>query len=270
MNVLLNIQYLYLVIIIASIAFAIYLAWYNSAKQKGKRGEMRVFSILMQLPDEYTIFNDVILSTSTGTTQIDHIVVSKYGVFAIETKNYRGEIYGDDYRKEWTQLIVTKVTYPKKWWKTYTYVTKNHFYNPVKQSQGHAYRIKELIKSFPYLKIVPIVVFAGDAILKNVVSKYHVVYEEELLSAINEYKTIYLTDDEVHKVVNILETNNVRDIVNNRQHVKNIRAAEKKIDAIVGSGICPKCGGTLVERFGQYGVFYGCSNFPQCNFTKNY
>ena len=31
------------------------------------------------------------VQTGKGTTQIDHVVVSKYGVFAIETKNYRGE-----------------------------------------------------------------------------------------------------------------------------------------------------------------------------------
>jgi len=132
-------------IIILVVALFIYLAWYNSAKQKGKRGEMRVSAILSQLSDEYTILNDLVFRTEKGTTQIDHLVVSKYGIFIIETKNYRGEIYGDDNRKEWTQLIVTEVTYAKKWWKTYTYVTKNRFYNPVKQSVGHAFRIKELL-----------------------------------------------------------------------------------------------------------------------------
>ena len=112
----------------------IYLAKCGTPEYKGKMGEERVHNILMQLPDEYYLMDDIILETGKGTTQIDHVVVSKYGVFAIETKNYRGEIYGDDNRKEWTQMIVTEVTYPKKWWKTYTYVTKSHFYNPVKQS----------------------------------------------------------------------------------------------------------------------------------------
>ena len=90
-------------IIILVVALFIYLAWYNSAKQKGKRGEMRVSAILSQLSDEYTILNDLVFRTEKGTTQIDHLVVSKYGIFTIETKNYRGEIYGDDNRKEWTQ-----------------------------------------------------------------------------------------------------------------------------------------------------------------------
>lgn len=228
---------------------------------------MRVFSILSQLPDEYTILNDLVFRTDKGTTQIDHVVVSKYGVFAIETKNYRGEIYGDDKRQEWTQLIVTKVTYAKKWWKTYTYVTKNHFYNPVKQSLGHAFRIKELLTEFPYAKIVPIVVFTGDAVLENVDSKYHAIYEENLLEVINDYKTTYLTNNDVQRVVSILVGNNVRETVNDRQHVKNLRTAARQVNATINSGVCPKCGGHLVLRNGKYGTFYGYSNYPKCRFT---
>lgn len=112
-----------LLIIILIFVLVIYLARkYNfalfcfatTASQKGKRGETRVSLILSRLPEEYTILNDLVFQTENGTTQIDHVVVSKYGVFAIETKNYRGEIYGDDNRKEWTQLIVTEVTFTKK------------------------------------------------------------------------------------------------------------------------------------------------------------
>lgn len=254
-------------IIILIVVLFVYLAWYNSAKQKGKRGEMRVSAILLQLSDEYTILNDLVFRTEKGTTQIDHIVVSKYGLFTIETKNYRGEIYGDDNRQEWTQLIVTNVTYAKKWWKTYTYVTKNHFYNPVKQSLGHAYRIKELLTAYPHLKVIPIVVFTGDAILSNVESRHHVVYEENLLSVINEYNIQYLNDEDVQTILNILQVNNVREVVNDWQHVKNLQAVEKKVNATINSGICPKCGGHLVKHKGRYGSFWGCSNYPKCKFT---
>jgi hypothetical protein len=31
---------------------------------------------------------------------------------------------------------------------------------------------------------------------------------------------------------------------------------------------CPKCGGILVDRIGKFGRFFGCSNYPSCNFTK--
>ena len=31
---------------------------------------------------------------------------------------------------------------------------------------------------------------------------------------------------------------------------------------------CPECGGKLVLRKGKFGEFYGCSNYPRCNFSK--
>lgn len=32
---------------------------------------------------------------------------------------------------------------------------------------------------------------------------------------------------------------------------------------------CPNCGGTLVERKSDYGIFYGCSNYPSCRYKRN-
>ena len=118
--------HLSIVIILLFLGMMLYLRWRNSPEQIGKRGELYVDKILQQLPEEYIVINDIILPTERGTTQIDHVVVSRYGEFAIESKNYRGEIYGDDNRKKWTQIIVTNVTYQRKWYKTYTYVTKNN------------------------------------------------------------------------------------------------------------------------------------------------
>ena len=258
--------------IIVSIAVIVLLAfswWYNSPTSKGKRGESRVHNILMQLPDDYVILEDVILKTNRGTTQIDHVVVSKYGVFAIETKNYRGEIYGDDNRKQWTQIIVTDVTYKRKWYKTYTYVTKNRFYNPVKQSLAHALAIKQHLSEWPHLIVAPIVVFTGDAVLKEVDSRYHVIYDFNLLDTIMNYRTIYLSNEDVQKVVDILAKKNIREIVDNKAHINNIYATKAEVDNKIASGICPKCGGTLVLRTGKYGKFYGCSNYPKCRFTTH-
>jgi hypothetical protein len=110
-------------------------------------------------------------------------------------------------------------------------------------------------------------VFVGNANLDNVVSRHHVVYKEQLLSVINEYKAIYLTDDEVQDVIRILEENNLRGEVSNREHIKNIRNERKEIDKTISSGVCPKCGGQLIKRKGVYGSFYGCSNYPKCRFT---
>lgn len=243
--------------------------WYNSAKQKGKRGEKRIHDILSQLPDEYFLLDDVVLKTQRGTTQIDHIVVSKYGIFAVETKNYSGEIYGDDNRQQWKQIIATDVTYSKKWWKTYTYVTKKQFYNPVKQSWGHVYEIKKNLPEWSYIKIVPIVVFTGSAILKGVSSKNHVIYDEELLATIQNYRNVCLSDEDVEKVVKRLVEMNVREEVDDKTHVRHVKEVKKEVDNKLASGICPQCGGSLVIRNGRYGSFYGCSNYPKCKFTTH-
>lgn len=32
--------------------------------------------------------------------------------------------------------------------------------------------------------------------------------------------------------------------------------------------ICPNCGGKLKRKNGLYGVFFGCSNYPQCRYTR--
>ena len=31
---------------------------------------------------------------------------------------------------------------------------------------------------------------------------------------------------------------------------------------------CPQCGSDLVEKFGRFGKFIACSNFPQCKYTE--
>ncbi len=62
-------------------------------KIKGFLGEASVATMLSTLPkEEYRVLNNIMLKTERGTTQIDHIVLSLYGVFVIETKNYKGWI----------------------------------------------------------------------------------------------------------------------------------------------------------------------------------
>ena len=79
--------FLCILAILIFVGIFIFLEWYNSPQQIGKRGEEFVHDILTNLSEEYYILDDIVLETQRGTTQIDHIVVSKYGIFVIETKN---------------------------------------------------------------------------------------------------------------------------------------------------------------------------------------
>ncbi|MDO4971633.1 MAG: NERD domain-containing protein [Bacteroidales bacterium] len=256
-----------IVFIVALVAISFYIAKVNSPQYKGRRGEARISKILEKLPEDYVTINDVVLSTKSGTTQIDHVVVSKFGVFVIETKNYRGKIFGNDNREQWTQLIVTEVTYARKWYKTYTYVKKSRLYNPVKQSLGHAYHVENLLKSHCDVKVVPIVVFTDSSDITNVDSRYHVVYSSYLLSVIQGYKEECLSTEQVQAISSLIDQNNVRKLVGNSAHVRNVQASLQNKQNKISAGLCPNCGGSLVQRQGKYGTFWGCSNYPRCRFT---
>ena len=59
---------------------------------KGARGEERVSGILKSLPDAYHVFNDFV----AGGKHVDHVVAGPAGVFAVETKYWRGEVTVED------------------------------------------------------------------------------------------------------------------------------------------------------------------------------
>ena len=75
----------------------------NRNNIRGNVGEWQVANILKQLnPEQFVVLNDIMFekqqttANEIATTQIDHIVVSIYGIFVIETKNYAGKIYGTE------------------------------------------------------------------------------------------------------------------------------------------------------------------------------
>jgi len=221
---------------------------------KGEVGEMVVASRLGKLPDDrYRVLNDVTIPRPRGSSQIDHIVVSVYGLFVIETKNYNGWIMGGENREYWTQNI---------------YGNKYQLYNPILQNAGHVRALRRVLKQFGPLPITPIVAFAGKARLKVRVENAIVVYWSQILKVIRQSDVQRLTWDQVNAICDkILEVRLEPGREADRQHLQDIRdARSRKADSIM-SDRCPRCGGTLVARTGRYGDFYGCSNYPRCRYT---
>ena len=93
-------------IVVAAMLFGV--VWFlTSRRTKGRAGELMVGLVLRGLGSrEYRVLNNIYLPLPDGTTsQIDHIVVSRYGLFVIETKNYKGWIFCDRDSKVWTQCL---------------------------------------------------------------------------------------------------------------------------------------------------------------------
>ena len=139
-------------------------------------------------------------------------------------------------------------------------------YNPIKQCFTHITAIEKLM-NWPQLPAIPVVVFAGNANLSNVWTKYHVIHLESLKNVIMDYTEALMTDGDVLRVCDALEHNNVRDSVDDKTHVRNVQQAIYQKNQKISNGICPRCGGSLVLRNGKYGTFYGCSKYPKCRFT---
>ena len=73
---------------------------------KGRRGEKHVASILRRLPNsKYKVINNLLLNYRGHTSEIDHVVISPYAIFVIETKSYTGLIYGNERSEYWTKNV---------------------------------------------------------------------------------------------------------------------------------------------------------------------
>lgn len=222
-------------------------------KMKGKFSEELAYRKMLELPDEYHIFNNLFFESNGYSTQIDHVVVSPYGVFVIETKGYKGWILGGENSEYWTQVL---------------YDYKYRFYNPIKQNEGHVRKIKYLLQNSVNIPIIQIVVFNNEAELKINVPNHIVVNRYYLTSAILRYQESVISNDTKQWIV---ETLNKHLVYEDRDkaslHAAKVRyRAYRNVD-LSSQGICPECGGKLVERHGKYGIFWGCSNYPKCRFT---
>lgn len=71
-------------------------ALFNSAWFKGVMGEalVNLSARLFLDKNKYHLIRNVTIPTGDGTTQIDHIIVSRFGVFVVETKNMKGWLFG--------------------------------------------------------------------------------------------------------------------------------------------------------------------------------
>lgn len=103
-------------------------------------------------PPDYHLMNHVTLQMRDGTTQVDHILVSRFGVFVIETKDYKGWIFASATQANWTQVLFN---------------FKFKFQNPILQNLRHVRAVQGLLDFLPPGAIKSVVVFAGEARFKT-------------------------------------------------------------------------------------------------------
>lgn len=226
--------------------------WESRSERRGRIGEEYVHEVLERAisGSEAKLISDYMFQGETISVQIDHIVISRNGVYVIETKNYSGYIYGNEEDKQWTQVLANGHT-------------RNKIRNPIKQNKGHIYQLSKILpKGTPFHNIV--VMVQGN--IHNITAE-GVMSPEDLSREINfSNSSKSLTSAQIEKTYDILLKRAINEEGSNEQHVLEIN----KMLADVDKNICPRCKGELVIREGKYGKFYGCSNFPKCTFKKKF
>lgn len=219
---------------------------------KGWIGELRTkFHLWFWLRSKsYHRFHDIILPSKNGTTQIDHLIISVYGIFIIETKNKKGWIYGSEKKANWTQSIFGR---------------KYSFQNPLRQT----FRQKKILSEFLQLDesyIHPIVYFNGDCAFKTLMPEN--VLDSDLAKYIRSYQIEKLSTAQVDLAVCQVQSYISTSDLTTKDHLKSLQNRHSS------KTTCPKCGSNLIERIAKKGSnagtpFLGCENYPKCRFSKN-
>ena len=218
---------------------------------KGWIGELKTgFNLWAGLDKNlYHRFHDVIIPSSHGTTQVDHILVSPFGVFVVETKNYKGWIYGSADQSTWTQVI---------------YKSKHKFQNPLRQTHRH----KKVLSKYLGVKestIQPVISFVGDVEFKTELPSN--VLRSGLSSYIKQFGEVVFSDEDVERITGLLSNVKSESKISKSEHIQSLKERHSS------NTICPKCGSDLVVRKVKQGErkgsqFLGCSSYPRCRFTK--
>jgi restriction system protein len=191
------------------IPFFILITFLKSAYFKGVMGEfiVNLAAKLFLGKKEYHLLKNVTLPTENGTTQIDHIIVSKYGIFVVETKNMKGWIFGGEHQKNWTQKIFKHT---------------NKFQNPLHQNYKHVKTLESLLE-LNSEQVLSVIVFVGDSEFKTKMPD-NVTYTKGYINYIKSKKLPRLTETEVKSIINKIESGRLlKSFKTNREHVKYIK-----------------------------------------------
>lgn len=178
---------------------------------KGKLGERYVrqcFERHFTLP--YILINDMTLKDEFGnTTQIDHIVLSPFGIFVIETKNYKGWIFGNAKQKQWTQTI---------------YQRKHKFQNPIHQNYKHIKTLQHIFQDLvPQQAFYNMVLFVGDAEFKTQLPE-GVFNDQQWIAYIKSFQQALLSTDQIAMIQQRLEMVSLeKSWKTNREHVTQLK-----------------------------------------------
>ncbi|MGD8356750.1 MAG: nuclease-related domain-containing protein [Lysobacterales bacterium] len=182
-------------IVLGVLLAAVLWKWMASSAKRGSRGERAVHGILRQsLPStEYAILRGVTLPTGDGVTQIDHVVVSRFGIFVIATRDMPGWIFGSQLAGHWVQSH---------------HHFRTEFPNPLRQNQAHIRALQGLL-GFQATRFYSLVVFTGACEFKMPMP-VNVMKPNRLVPFIEVRNTPLLTQGEADRALETIESSRLQ------------------------------------------------------------
>ncbi|WP_319049423.1 nuclease-related domain-containing protein [Pseudomonas aeruginosa] len=224
---------------------------------KGQIGELLVRLLAHWQLDKtvYRRLHNLTLDTPDGTTQIDHVFLSPYGIFVLETKNMTGWIFGSEMQALWTQKVF-KQTY--------------RFQNPLRQNYKHLKALEACLGVKPE-NLHSVISFVGGSTFKTEMPVC-VTQGNGFVRYIKSFQQIVFSKDEIEVMFQTLQTDRrANSLATHREHVQNLKLRGSDPTA---ERQCPKCGNSLIVRTVKTGPkagqqFWGCSEFPRCRVMQS-
>lgn len=183
-----------LVVIGASMAWDIYKK--RKRLKTAQREEVELAeSLNNDLPDGFVVLKDIYLVTKLGRSRVDFIIVSPYGIFALEYRQLYIYIRADEEISRWTFAPGIK---------------GKPFTSPLYQSKVHLLCIEEIIGDKPGLKTYPMVAFPtiAEIELKNPSEECFVGLVSGVIPFIEKWSEgECLTAEEVNAIAELLKLN---------------------------------------------------------------
>ncbi|WP_442598597.1 nuclease-related domain-containing protein [Neobacillus sp. D3-1R] len=220
------------------------------AARKGELGEYKIDIQLAQLPKEYRYLSDLLIKNKeakSGYSQIDHVVITPYGIFVIETKNYQGTIYGGKERKTW--LVNGKFK----------------MMNPFIQNYGHIQALKNIISPKHHKNFISMVSFTKrctfkvDLEFRKISSNDLIVYDIELSEYIHrkvsvlklQSKEPFLSNEEIESIYLSIKQENIEDPAIRELHkqaLKDDNSNKPEENKVQASNKCSICSAPVSEK----------------------
>lgn len=196
----------------------------RAPKARGDAGETAVSEILHHTLDghRYRIYNNIMLKTNRGiTTQIDHVVISQYGVFVIETKNISGWVFASEHGRQWTQTLPA--------WDGWGSAEKFRFQNPLRQNYLHIATLAYQLR-IPKHHIIGLVAFPDETDFKKGYPDGVYTYSS-IPSAILSHKDKVFDVKTTRAIAQVIATANAQVSDEDRaNHVSNLKIVHGQLD----------------------------------------